>query len=184
MMGGILAKYLDFIHLAFTVITYRKNGGVVALQNLIVIWVQHLARVANLPEIRPVLGSNKNICLVTQVQNLVYWSNRNNLSLNVPKTKKMVIDFRTNKNIIQTLSIQGTDVNIVNSFRFLGTRIKNKLTWYNHCQINLRKARQSLYFLRKLKSIQVKKHVLTNFYSAIIDSILTFSITIWYDRAS
>ena len=119
-----------------------------------------------------------------QVQNLVSWCDKNNLSLNVSKTKEIVRDFRTNKSFIQPLSIQGTDVDIVNSFRFLGTHINNKLTWDNHCQVTLRKARQRLYFLRKLKSIEVKQHVLINFYRAIIESILTFSITVWYDRAS
>ena len=75
------------------------------------------------------------------------------------RLRRLFIDFGTNKNNIQSLSIRGTDVDIVNSFRFLETHINNKLTWGNHCQVTLRKARQLLYFLTKLKSIEVKKNL-------------------------
>ena len=119
-----------------------------------------------------------------QVQHLISWCDRNNLSLNVNKTKEIVIDFRTKKTCIQPLSIQGSDVEIVNSFRFLGAYINDTLTWDNHCLVTLKKARQRLYFLRKFKSIQVNKTILINFYRSIIESILTFSITVWYDRAA
>ena len=41
-----------------------------------------------------------------------------------------------------------------------------------------------MYFLTKLKSFQVSSTTLINFYRAIIESILTQSIMVWYDRAS
>ena len=41
-----------------------------------------------------------------------------------------------------------------------------------------------MYFLTKLKSFQVSSTTLINFYRAIIESILTQSIMVWYDRTS
>ena len=42
------------------------------------------------------------------------------------------------------------------------------------------KAQQRLYFLRQLKKFGVSQSVLTHFYRAIIESVLTFSITVRY----
>ena len=41
-----------------------------------------------------------------------------------------------------------------------------------------------MYFLRKLKSAGVRTSVLVKFYSAIIESVLCFSITVWFGRVT
>ena len=44
----------------------------------------------------------------------------------------------------------------------------------------VKKAQQRLYFLRRLKSFGVNKTILKKFYRAVVESVLTFSITVWY----
>ena len=112
------------------------------------------------------------------------WCNTNDLRLNVSKTKEMIVDFRQKRPPLAPLTIDGTDVEQVTSFRFLGAVINNTLTWDNQCRAILGKARQRLYFVRKLKSFRVKKKILISFYRSIVESILTSSITVWYDRAT
>ena len=46
------------------------------------------------------------------------------------------------------------------------------------------KAKQRLYFLRKLKSFGVNSHILIMFYRAIVESVLTQAIIVWFDRAT
>ena len=41
-----------------------------------------------------------------------------------------------------------------------------------------------MYFLRLLNSYNVNSTILLNFYRSIIESILTSSITVWFDRAT
>ena len=82
------------------------------------------------------------------------------------------------------LLIKNTGVDTITSFKFLGTHVTNDLTWDLNCDSLLAKARQRLYFLRKLKQYDVNKTILINFYRAIIESILTNSITVWFDRAT
>ena len=120
----------------------------------------------------------------TQVNSLVNWCNDNDLILNVSKTKEMIVDFRKTKNVKDPVSIQDTEVEIVESFQFLGTYISNDLSWHlNSVQI-LKKARQRLYLLRRLKSFGVRKEILVNFYRAIIENILTSAITVWFGRVT
>ena len=44
----------------------------------------------------------------------------------------------------------------------------------------IRKAQQRMYFLRQLNKVGVSREMLTQFYRAVIESVLTFSITVWY----
>ena len=41
-----------------------------------------------------------------------------------------------------------------------------------------------MYFLRQLKKFGISPIILKRFYHAIIESVLTFSITVWFGRAS
>ena len=56
----------------------------------------------------------------------------NNLSLNVNKTKKMIVDFRKQQREHPPIHIDGTAVEKVESFKFLGVHISDKLKWSTH----------------------------------------------------
>ena len=104
--------------------------------------------------------------------------------LNVDKTGEFIADFRRkHTNIKDPVFIDGKVIKQVDSFKLLGTHITRNLTWDVNCQDILKKARQRLYFLRKLNSFGVRQCILVNFYRAIIESILCSSITVWYGRA-
>ena len=44
----------------------------------------------------------------------------------------------------------------------------------------MKKARQRLYFLRQLKKFNLNSEILVQFYRATIESVLCFSITVWF----
>ena len=72
----------------------------------------------------------------------------------------------------------------ISVFKFLGTFLCNDLSWHHKCNKILKKARQRLFFLRQLSRFKVNSLILLSFYRAIIESILTSSITVWYGRAT
>jgi hypothetical protein len=120
----------------------------------------------------------------SEVGRLVDWCDANNLVLNISKTKELVVDFRSKKTPIQPLVINDQEVEIVESFRFLGSIISCSLKWEDNVIAIRKKAQQRLYFLRQLRKFQVSQKVLLQFYRAIIESVLTFSITTWYGSTS
>ena len=71
----------------------------------------------------------------------------------------------------------------MDSFKFLGTTIANTLKWDINAETIAKKAQQHTFFLRQLKKFRVSKTVLTQFYRAAIESVLTFSITVWFGSA-
>ena len=72
----------------------------------------------------------------------------------------------------------------VESFKFLGVHITNKLTWSKNTKTVEKRARQNLFPLRKLKRFGLGPQILKMFYSCTIESILTGCITAWYGNCS
>ena len=94
------------------------------------------------------------------------------------------MDFRTTKKTTKSpLTISDQPITLTDSFKFLGTHISNKLTWEYNINTICKKAQQRLFFLRQLRKYRVQQRLLLRFYFAIIQSIISSSITVWYGSA-
>ncbi len=100
------------------------------------------------------------------------------------KTVEMIVDFRRNPPALPPLTIMNSTVTAVESFRFLGTTISQDLKWDNHIDSIVKKAQQRLYFLCQLRKFNLPQELLKQFYSAIIESVLCTSITVWFSSAT
>ncbi|KAK0154368.1 putative RNA-directed DNA polymerase from transposon BS [Merluccius polli] len=85
-----------------------------------------------------------------EVSQLAEWCRDNNLSLNVQKTKEIVVDFRRASTQHPPLTINGDAVERVSSTKFLGVHLTEDLSWSCNTASLAGKAQQRLYFLRKL----------------------------------
>ncbi len=92
------------------------------------------------------------------------------------------MDFRRNPPDLPLLTIMNSTVAAVESFRFLGTTISQELKWDTHIDSIVKKAQQRLYF--QLRKINLPQELLKQFYSAIIESVLCTSITVWFSSAT
>lgn len=119
-----------------------------------------------------------------EVAGLVEWCQENNLSLHTKKTKEMIIDTRRRGGIYQPLFIKEAEVERVTSFKFLGINITEELTWTLNITDLAGKARQRLYFLRKLRKFGMPSTMLSSFYRATIESIISQAITVWYGSST
>ena len=108
------------------------------------------------------------------------WCQDNNLSLNVIKAKEMIVDYRKKRPKRAPILIDGAVVEQVESFKVLGVQITNKLTWSKHTKTVVKRARQNLFPLRRLKRFGMGPEILKRFYSCTIEGILTGCITAWY----
>ena len=120
-----------------------------------------------------------------EVQHLAAWCASNNLALNTTKTKELIVDYRRAKRCDHTpIYINGTVVERVSSFKFLGVHLSEDLSWTLNTSILIKKAQQRLYFLRTLRKAHLSPRILVNFYRCTIESILTNCISVWYNSCT
>ncbi|KAK3516097.1 hypothetical protein QTP70_005428 [Hemibagrus guttatus] len=84
----------------------------------------------------------------------------------------------------QPLIINGTPVERVDSFQYLGIHITQDLSWSCHVNTLVKKAWQRLFHLRRLKEFKLPSKVLKTFYTCTIESSLTGSITAWFGNST
>ena len=82
------------------------------------------------------------------------------------------------------MHIDGTAVEKVESFMFLGVHITSKLKWSTHIDSVVKKSQQHLFNLRRLKKFSLSPRTLTIFYRCTIESILSGCISAWYGNCT
>ncbi len=140
----------------------------------------HIIKFADDTSVVGLISNNDETHYREEVAQLAEWCGANNLSLNVEKTKEVVMDFRRNSVDHPPLTIDTSTVERVSSTKFLGVHITEDLTWTTNTKSVSKKAQQRLHFLRRLKRASLPPPILTTFYRGTIESVLTSCITVWY----
>ena len=70
----------------------------------------------------------------------------------------------------------------VTQYKYLGVTIDNQLLGSQNTDMVYKKCQQRLHFMRVLKNLQIDNTIINLFYKSIIESVLCFSITIWYGK--
>ena len=109
---------------------------------------------------------------------------RISLQLNVGKTKEMVIDFRRKVPVYSDVVIKGETVEKVETYRYLGIVIDNKLSWKYNLTYIIKKTHSHLYCLTKLRSFNVSTELLKMFYTSTVSSVLTSGSECWDGSAA
>jgi hypothetical protein len=68
------------------------------------------------------------------------WCQDNNFSLNVGNAKEIIVDYGKRRAEHAPIYIDGAVVEWVESFKFLGVHITNKLSWSKHTKKILKRA--------------------------------------------
>ncbi|KAI2647723.1 hypothetical protein H4Q32_031236 [Labeo rohita] len=144
----------------------------------------HIIKFADDTTVVGLISNNDETHYREEVAQLVEWCGANNLSLNVSRTKEVVMDFRRNSVDHPPLTIDSSAVERVSSTKFLGVHITEDLTWTTNTMSLSKKAQQRLHFLRRLKRASLPPPILTTFYRGTIESVLTSCITVWYRNCS
>lgn len=110
-----------------------------------------------------------------------FWCEDHSLSLNIQKTKEMMVDFRkADLNNHPPLYIRGEAVERASSIKFLGVTLTEELTWSNNTASVVGKAHQRLNYLRKMRRVNLPQRLLINFYHCVVESVLTYCVSAWY----
>ena len=112
------------------------------------------------------------------------WCAENYLDLNVTKTKEMITDFRRKQNVKDPVTINGSEVDVVKTYKYLGVTIQEDLKWDSHIDNQLKKCNKRMYHVRCLKKLNIDHKIIVLFYNSVISSLLTYAISSWYSACS
>ncbi|KAI3359378.1 hypothetical protein L3Q82_002881 [Scortum barcoo] len=84
------------------------------------------------------------------IQDFADWCLRNNLQINAGKTKELVVDFRRRSHSPPApVSIQGTDIDTVKSYKYLGVHLNDSLDWSDNTDALIKKGNSRLFLAQE-----------------------------------
>lgn len=104
------------------------------------------------------------------------WCRANKININFQKT--LIINFNPHLLYFDNFRFNDISIQIVNSSRYLGLNIDNRLTWTTHIVIIGKRLSKQIFILRNLAKIMDKKTLMT-YYHSNFQSIILYSITLW-----
>ena len=111
------------------------------------------------------------------------WLNANRLSLNIDKTNFMIFRRKGKNEICPFVNMNGSIIKEVDSAKFLGIIIDNKLNWLEHMKCISRKiAKGTGIIIKACKSFETE--TLLNLYNLLIFPHISHSIHVWGTTAS
>ena len=106
------------------------------------------------------------------------------LIMNKAKTKEMILATGRNKPCKPLLNIEGTEIERVEEYKYLGTTITSSLNFDKNWEQRVQKARKRLYMLHKLRYTQASSKIVKMTYSAYIKPVLTYHLPVLYNSLS
>ena len=86
------------------------------------------------------------------------------------------MDFRKQRTRLNPFSINGTEVDVVYKYKYLGVHIDNKLDWTKNTKAEFKKGQSRLYFLRRLRSFNICRTMLQMFYHSVLSSVIFYAV--------
>jgi len=118
--------------------------------------------------------------LQTSINQITKWTELNNMSLNVKKTKELRVSFLKKPLQLDNLSSNGTEIDVVDNFKLLGVTISSDMTWNTHINNICAKASRRLYALRVLKRSGAPPKDVISVYCAFIRPVLEYACQLWH----
>lgn len=129
-----------------------------------------------LPENVPTLSQNIN----DELRLISEWLSLNKLSLNTKKTKMMLFHNRQKNisNLIPNLQLNGTQIELVKEFNFLGVLFDECMTWKSHINKICSKLSCTIGTLNRLKRF-LPNYTLNTLYNALVLPHINYGILTW-----
>ena len=132
-----------------------------------------------------ILSSGKSIYeasikLQNSIDKITSWFNRWNLKINEEKTVQVIFTTRT-KYVPQPIFVNGLQIALAESAKYLGMHLDSKLNWKNHISAKTKQIKLQLnnlkHLLGKYSSLSMTNKL--TLYKMIIKPIWTYGIEIW-----
>jgi len=165
---------------------WRHATWITPLSNSFIIHMDDLSLLCNILKyvddttLSEIIASSSSVLDMQSLLNqLLTWSNENNMQINCIKTKEMILG-STAKRDWPLLTIHGTPLERVSVYKLLGVFISADLCWETHIEYIISKASTRLYLLKQLKRAGLCSSHLLHFYTTVIRPVLEYDSPLWH----
>lgn len=120
---------------------------------------------------------------LAHIKALETWCKDSQLEINVSKTKEFVV-CKKQDTITESVSLNGLAVETVETFKYLGTVLNNRMSFLDNTDYIFKKCSQRLSLIRRLSCLGVSAQITELVYTTHIESILTFHLSAWFGYLS
>ena len=94
----------------------------------------------------------------------------------------MIVDFRKqkNQNVKHPIVIEAKDVELVDSYKYLGCTLQRDLKCDIHVTKQVKKANKKMYHIRLMSNLRVDKKIICMFYNTVIFPTLIYALCCCY----
>ena len=119
----------------------------------------------------------------SSVDRLVGWCDKSHLIINTDKTEEIIFGSAPG-DMTPPVSIHGTDIKQVLSYKYLGVMIDTTLSWSSHIEYICKRIQQRIYSLRRLRWFGASSQILSLFYTSVVQTVLLYCSTAWFNSLS
>ena len=113
-----------------------------------------------------------------ELQNVYQWLIANKLTLNVKKSKFMIVTNKKNVCHTPSIGINGKSLEECDYYKYLGVMIDKNLTWKPHVEYICKKISKACGSLANLRYC-VNTSILREVYHSLIHSYLRYGVIVW-----
>ena len=120
--------------------------------------------------------------LQDQLDQLVEYSQRCQMQINVRKSKVMIFNTGRKYDVMPQLTLSdmgGNFMEVVENFKLLGVIIRSDMKWYDNTNYICQKGYERLWMLRRLKGLGATEVEMLDVYMKQVRSVLELAVPVW-----
>ena len=150
--------------------------------NLLTIGLSSLSMKHHVPSDIPQHGQfihSENLKSQEYLQKINSWTESKKMEISDKKTKAMIFNFTDKHQFTTRLNLKGTNIEVVDKMKILGTIINNQLSWDENCNEIIKKVNSRMQLIRELKSFGASNQEMSHFWILFCRSVLEQSCVVW-----
>ena len=117
--------------------------------------------------------------VLKQLEETRQYPDRNNMKLNLSKTKLMVFNSCTAKDFLSQFEIDDLAIQLVEETKLLGLVVTSDLSWSANTDYIVGRCNSKMWMIRRLQKLGASQEDLLDVYNKQIRSILEFAVPVW-----
>ena len=129
-----------------------------------------------------IISANQPGNMSQNAQQIVEWTDNNNMSVNLVKTKEMLISAAKEVPVTDPIIMNGCTIEQVKNHKLLGLNICSNLKWDDHINDVYKKANKRLHYLILLRRAGLEEKDLQLYYKQVIRPVMEYGCQVWHNN--